>query len=181
MASGDEFFHDTAVENTGALQPGGDDSDDEDDRQVVVQSIDRSSTLPQIDTDEREHWVSCYYCGFRFPGDGVIHKGTSEHPKWVDKPCHASSRWYDKAIVSHGEVPADIKRLQKKKYAANVFRFRVVHPSDPEEVKNACKLQHNQQRIDEMWVFRKRNMAKKRQLVWMRCGFSRSVSSSVTM
>ena len=80
----------------------------------------------------------------------MLNKGTSEHPKWVDKPCHASSRWYDKAIVSHGEKPADIKRMKKKKYAANVFRFRIVQPSDPKEVKNACKLQHSQRRIDVM-------------------------------
>ena len=88
MASGDEFFDDTAVENTGAPQPGGEASDGEDDDQVVVQSTDRASIVPQIAEDEREHWVSCEYCGFAFPPFMMLNKGTSEHPKWVDKPCH---------------------------------------------------------------------------------------------
>ena len=108
------------------------------DAEVQVAVTNSSTKSPSVSKkSEKDGWQTCKYCCHKFPAVCMINKGTAEHPTWVDKQCHASSRWYDKALVSHGTAPNAQKRDDPKKYARHVFRFRIGCESDPPEVKAA--------------------------------------------
>ena len=104
---------------------------------------------PQADLRQ----YKCDLCLFTYPQGLVLNVGSKEYPRYRDRPCHAASRWYDKALESQGTTPGQLKTTQPRKYASHVFRFRVMSPDDPEDVKAAAKCVTKQGRRAQAAVF----------------------------
>ena len=129
-------------------------SDSDCEAQTFVQdSAKRQKRASTSLNDDRSSWMCCSICSFNFPVCHMVNRGTSECPRWVDKGCHTTSRWYDKALTSHGVVPGDQKKFEPLRYNKQVQRFRVDQPYDPLEVKKAGQLIHARERRTLSWTF----------------------------
>lgn len=126
----------------------------------IIVAMDATDNMPLMLTfgatssaTAQDNCLQCVYCLFKYKPGSMINMGTKDHPRWVDKPCHAAARWYDKALVSKGAVPGDMKKQQPRKYAKHVWRFRVSAPDDPPDVKAQCELQTKQDRRNVAYLF----------------------------
>ena len=107
--------------------------DDSDDDVSMEDMIVPDPTLPKQDAAN----VECDLCKRRWPARFVINIGTRDYPRYRDKPCHASARWFDKALGSQGADLKDIKEKKKSFYVIGCARFRVVSKDDEHAVITA--------------------------------------------
>ena len=92
--------------------------------------------------------IGCDTCDFKFSSAFVINVGSKEYPKYRCRPCHASSRWYDRALESQGKKAGEMKQKNPAKYKLACVKFRVSVESDPPELKVASSCSDKTKRRD---------------------------------
>ena len=144
----------------------GGDSDDEEsgmqcevtegsfDCSIVCNSRGGGSSNASTAASDSGYVVLCEVCEYKHVSKAVMNAGTKEYPKWRCRPCHASSRWYDRALTSQGKQPSVLKQgRHRKKYNDAVMRFRVRSPLDPPEMASQDMSDNLQDRKRHAWSF----------------------------
>ena len=108
---------------------------------TLASSLPRASSASVLSPEFGVSNLKCDLCELSYPLALMVNVGNAQFPRWRDKPCHNSARFYDKILASHDVVPGDMKKNDPVRYKKNVMRFRVVAEDDPPEVKEACKCQ----------------------------------------